>query len=277
MIHFDEIPTSTKTITILSNIKFTDIREIFNNLNIDNFIKYVKFGTETKGEKIRKNKKKPIHFHNTITIIVQHEKLLNFKISNNGTFQLTGCQKNKHCIECLRYLWDNYLSIFLNRYFIFEPKLFFNIDSFQILIIPCMKNINPSVGFVINKQKLINLIKTNEEFQKYIIYSDYIYEIYSGINIRYKIDINKLNNLKLKKLSFFKDITIHDYILYQEYIQAYSEKERKTRFKRPKYNTFLFFYSGKFIMSGMCTYLMKDIYEELIQLLHKYKNEIIFS
>jgi hypothetical protein len=43
MIQFDDIKTSTKTITILSNIRFTALDKIYEIIELNDFITYIKY------------------------------------------------------------------------------------------------------------------------------------------------------------------------------------------------------------------------------------------
>lgn len=273
--NFEEIATSTKTITILSNLFFKNMQELFECFEIDDFIHYLKLGQNIKGKR-KEKKKKEIHFHNTITVDLKHKKLLNFKISSNGTFQLTGCQKTFDGIECLHILWDKYIYPKCKTIEYNKKELFDTNEYFQILIIPCMKNITSNIGYQIDKKKLIDLIKTNKEFEKFIVLSDDFFENYSGINIKNLIPQEKLWSLPLKKITIVNNILMETTISYKQYLDSFPEKIKKIKIKKQKFNTFLFFYSGSFIMSGMCSFIMKEIYSELIFLLKKFEKEIKF-
>jgi hypothetical protein len=43
---------------------------------------------------------------------------------------------------------------------------------------------------------------------------------------------------------------------------------------KPKFNTFLVFHSGQFIMSGMCEATMKEDYDRFLGILRSYQSEI---
>ena len=39
------------------------------------------------------------------------QKLVNFKLSKNGKFQMTGVKTNEHAILCVKFLWQHILNI----------------------------------------------------------------------------------------------------------------------------------------------------------------------
>lgn len=60
MVIFKDIPVSTQTFTVKTNMFFTvDLEHLFNKMNLDEFIISIKYKTQTKGEFKRKPKRKP--------------------------------------------------------------------------------------------------------------------------------------------------------------------------------------------------------------------------
>ena len=128
--NFKDIVVSTRTIIGTSNINI-NIEDVFNQLEVvhytvipkkrgrkkqvtvinpnthlkDGDIITLKYQNELKGVDLSKKKKKKInkkYFRNSLTVVMfLDNKFINFKISNNGKFQMTGCKFTKHAINCI--------------------------------------------------------------------------------------------------------------------------------------------------------------------------------
>ena len=95
-----------------------------------------------------KNKKKKTltkkkFFRNALTVVMKiDDKLINFKISNNGKFQLTGVKKDEQAIKCIQYFWNKLKNTKFSK------------ESISITFINVMTNIDFNVGFIINRENL---------------------------------------------------------------------------------------------------------------------------
>jgi len=139
--NFDDIPVSTKTIIAMTNVSM-NISKMFNTLPITPFevvktkrgrkpklevpvnknshlkvgdIISLKYCGELRGVDLKKPKKsttKKNFFRNALCVImvvdtnVYPVKQVNFKISRNGKFQLTGCKEDSHAEICVKKIWD---------------------------------------------------------------------------------------------------------------------------------------------------------------------------
>lgn len=133
---FDKIEVSTKTIIAVSNLTI-NIEKMFASLPVTPYIIVPKKrGRKSKEEedaedpnknipsgsiitvkcreflrgvdlkKKKSNKRSTKYFRNAITIVMVIEnKMINFKVSKNGKFQLTGCKNDEHAKKCIQYTW----------------------------------------------------------------------------------------------------------------------------------------------------------------------------
>jgi hypothetical protein len=297
---FEKIKVSTKTFTAKTNIGI-DLDKLYNFLPITDYTIVVpKRGRKKKGDVVNPNQdipygsiitiksgndvrgvvlKKPSKtkaakqhrnfFRNSITIVIVLDKQINFKISKNGTFQMTGCKLHSHAEECIEIIWD-----FIKD----EPDIWsYNNDNTQLttLYIPCMRNIDFSLGFTVDREKLNDYMKhhslkiISKEKLKYESMKDvndqYFHSLletlfgYTGVNIKLPLT-NDISTMKIKKKIFENNEWKEEMSTYKEYLDTLSEKDRQTKLSKERYLTFLVFHSGKIIMSGLTSEFMRDPY-----------------
>ena len=105
-------------------------------------------GAILKPKKEKKEKQTIAYFRNSITCVMFCiDKLITFKISDKGTFQLTGCTTQKHAEMCVLYIWS---------YIKGNNKAFSFISGTQLkmTIEPVMNNISFAIDFRIDRKKL---------------------------------------------------------------------------------------------------------------------------
>ena len=218
--NFENIEVSTKTFTAMTNLQI-NIKELFDFLPITPYevvpkkrgrkkkdeIRHVnqnipwgsiitlKCEGKIKGVEIKTQKQKQGRkqkwFRNSITIIIILDKPINFKVCRNGTFQMTGCKSSKHAIECIKVTWDLIKD---------NPKLYNftrNPNTLECLFIPSMRNIDFSIGFLIDREKLNNFMANQKEFHCLLETSFG----YTGVNIKIPLDKN-IENMKIIKLLY---------------------------------------------------------------------------
>ncbi len=134
--NFDDIPVSTKTFIVMTNLTI-DIKKLFEFLPITPYIVVPKrrgrkkkgatvdpnkgiadgsiitldLANEIRGVCLKKKKKRDgksgDYFRNSVTIVmIIDDKIINFKISRNGKFQMTGCKYDEHAEKCVKYIWE---------------------------------------------------------------------------------------------------------------------------------------------------------------------------
>lgn len=295
--NFEDIKVSTKTYTSNTNL----------NINMDKLYKEIKKKYERELESIRDkipgvnniNKIKKINdnykipygsilrckwrddeiciiekqqsktggkwFRNSMTIVLFLDKKINFKICKNGTFQFTGCKKINHPINCIKVIWDIIREN--KKIYIFNRGT--DLDSY---IIPAMRNIDFSLGFYVDREKLASYINSLTEYNCMLETSFG----YTGVNIKVPY-IKKINEMIVKRIISPVEKTgewcITD-VNYVDYLLILPKKEMDKKLNSTRYNTFLVFHSGRAILSGLNSYFMKDSYLYFIDIIKKCKSEI---
>ena len=285
---FDDIKVSTKTFTATTNLNI-EIKELFEKLPITPYTviakkrgrkkktetidpnKDIPFGSiitikcegelrgvELKPKKLKQGKKKK-WFRNSITVVIIFDKPINFKICRNGTFQMTGCKSHQHAEDCIKYIWK-YMKDYTG---IYEYK---SGETLQCLFIPSMRNIDFSLGFLVDREKLNHYMSTQKEFHCLLETSFG----YTGVNIKIPLD-KDISLMDIKKLTYNHedDSWLEEDTIYQEYLDLLSEKDRESKLCEKRYNTFLVFHSGKIIHSGLTAEFMKDIYYYFLSIMRE--------
>lgn len=238
-------------------------------------------GVDLNRRKKRKDKKRGNYFRNSATIImIIDNKLINYKVSANGKFQMTGCKHDKQAEECVKWFWvhikdNNEIYRFSNTDQICDMKKerkqvddnFISIPdtSFKAIFIPAMRNIDFSLNFCVDREKLDEYFNTCTDYHSLLETSFG----YTGVNI--KIPIKKsIKELMLKKLVYEGgDWGKETFIQYTEYLDMLPDKDVTKKLKKLRYNTFLVFHSGKTIMSGMEMSFMRDEYYEFLNIIRE--------
>lgn len=285
---FDDIKVSTKTYTATTNL-IIEIDKLFNILPITSYTvvpkkrgrkkkcgqidpnKDVKYGSiitikhereirgvELKPKKNKSGQKKNKWFRNSITIVIVLDKNINFKVCRNGTFQFTGCKSHKHAEECVRYIWK-FMKDHSDIYKFTRGK------SLETIFIPSMRNIDFSLGFIVDREKLNNYMHIQSEFFCLLETSFG----YTGINIKVPLE-EDITKMKVKKI--YIDNEGDEKVIwtnYQEYLDLLPIKEKNAKINDERYNTFLVFHSGKVIMSGLTAEYMRNVYYYFLSTIRK--------
>lgn len=275
---FDTIPVSTKTFVIMTNLTL-DIRRIFeflpitpytlipkrrgrkkksimpdpNRNIIDGSILTLELANQHRGVILKKKKNKgksTDYFRNSVTVVmVVERKIINFKLSRNGKFQMTGCKTDKQAETAVSYVWN---LIKDNRELYTKAEN----DPFNALFIPAMRNIDFNLNFVLDREKLDEYF--NKETNYYSLLETSIG--YTGVNIKIPISF-PLDKLNIKKLTYTENgWSEPSMIPYTSYLDTLKPKEKQKKIDKERFNTFLVFHSGKVIMSSMCEDFARDTY-----------------
>jgi hypothetical protein len=129
-------------------------------------------------------------------------------------------------------------------------------DKLSAMIIPSMRNIEFKTGFIVDREKLDRYLSSRKDISC-IVESE---STYTRIRIPLTEDISSMKTIKVYMEDNGKwNITDSTY---QEYLDILPEKDRKSKMKKLRYNTFLVFYSGSVIMTGITREYMKDVYKQ---------------
>jgi TATA-box binding protein (TBP) (component of TFIID and TFIIIB) len=292
---FEDIKVSTKTFIAMTNITI-DLKKLFDYLPITNYkvlpkkrgrkkkfeqveekiiietgsIITLKFendirGVEIKKKKLDNKKKKSKWFRNSFTVImIIDNKPINFKICQNGMIQVTGCKFDSQAEECVKFIW----------YYIKEQKDIYKFtkegdDVFQILFIPVMRNIDFSVGFLVDREKLARYMSTQTQFHSLLETSFG----YTGVNVKVPI-LTDIREMVITKLHFKDEKWVSSLTTYNEYLSRLSEKEINKKLNKERFVTFLVFHSGKVIQSGINASLSRDSYYYFLKIIRTAFDEI---
>ena len=189
-------------------------------------------------------------------------KPINFKICQNGMMQVTGCKFDSQAEDCVKFIW----------YYIKEQKDIYKFtsgDYLDIMFIPVMRNIDFSLGFLVDREKLAKYMSTQTQFHSLLETSFG----YTGVNIKIPID-SKIQQMEIKKLSFLDEKWDEKMTTYNEYLDRLTEKEISKKIKKERFVTFLCFHSGKVIQSGINAQLSRDSYYYFLQIIRTAFDEI---
>lgn len=295
--NFDDIKVSTQTVIIYTNLKL-QIDKIFDTLPITEYevvkkkrgrkkkgndevvqqvIPYgsiitLKYEDKHRGVLLKQKKQKSksaskkteCYFRNSLTIVTYiDEKMINYKVSDNGRLQVTGCKNNEQAIKIFENFYEK-LKEYAPNYFSFEGDL-------ECIYRVVMTNIDFSLGFMVNREALDKHINMNTEYTS-LLETSFGYQ---GVNIKVPLDLPEHT---LLKRVYTKETTKDIRMPYEEFLDILNEKERKKEVAKKRYNTFLVFNSGIVIMSSMMKDFMKPYYEEFIEMvrdnLSEFKEEV---
>lgn len=288
---FRDIKVSTKTFTVNTNL-IIDLHKLFDVLPVTEYTlipkkrgrkkkievvdpnKDIAYGSiitvkdqhRIKGVDLNPPKKSKVTkkkwFRNSITVVIILDKRINFKICKNGTFQMTGCKTSEHPELCVKLVWE---------YIRHHPDIYEYTRGthLEALVVPSMRNVDFSLGFIVDREKLVNFISEQTKYNWYLEISNK----YTGVNT--KIPLQKdITALKISKIQYLNSEWMQDEVTYQEYLDILSLKDRLAKLREPKFTSFLIFHSGRVIVSGLTedytehnyryfTSIMRDIFDTI--------------
>lgn len=296
---FDDIPVSTKTFIVTTNLSL-NIKRLYEilpctpfvvipkrrgrkkktavpdpNVDIDSgSIITLEYEGSIRGVDLKKKKNskksksstKGKFFRNSVSIVmVLDNKHINFKVSRNGKLQLTGCKNDLHAEMVVKYIW-NYIKDYKDVYEFTNDN-----NNFNAIFIPAMRNIDFSLGFYVNREELDSYINEETEYHSLLETSFG----YTGVNIKLPLKYD-INTLIVKQLTYNNDSKKwnESNVNYNKYLELLTNKEKDKKILKKRFNTFLVFHSGKVIMSGICAESQKDIYYEFLNIIRKCYNKI---
>jgi len=182
------------TITALSGFDTNiELKSLFDNIEINDKIKFIQWGVEnTKGEtnkvkkRPRKNKKKKNVFYNQVTLHYYLDKSINVKIFNNGKIQMTGLkeiEQGKKVVEGLLNIIKKLNSKLTENKIVDNEN--FVINKYDIVLINSDFVVNYNIDRDILHRYIINMD----------IFSSYEPLIYPGVNIKYFYNKNNKDGI----------------------------------------------------------------------------------
>jgi TATA-box binding protein (TBP) (component of TFIID and TFIIIB) len=297
--NYEKLQVSTMTIVAHTNIVISDSQKLFNCLPITNYeikekkrgrkkkivdpvvennlqpgsIVFLEYEMNKKGVQVKKKRdtsKK--FFRNSVTIVIAVEddrlttKLVNIKISKNGSFQITGCRSVEQVEKSVIYIW-NQMKKFKDIY-----NFVGNDRDFTITFIPAMRNIDFQLNFNVDREKFDDFFNKETRFDSLLDTS----AGYAGINLKAPFDkpISELV-LKIMTIKDGSEEIVFSQKTYQDYLDGLKVKDRNMKTKKKRSHTFLVFQSGQVILTSLNAEYAKPVFEEFVRLVFKNKDRLI--
>jgi len=289
---FDDISVSTKTVIARTNATY-NIHSLFEKLPVMPYIVVPKNrGSRKKGfrppvedpnqhlpdgsiitlkyfEAVRgtdlKKKRSSKYFRNALSVVMRvGGKLVNFKLSKNGKFQMTGVKKDSHAVDCVKYIWKYILDT--------GDHTLYNLESvdLDVVVKVVMTNIDFSLGFRVHRESL------DQYFNKHTAYHSLLETSfgYTGVNIKFPCFPNMDQKLQRYSLNIETREWQQSDVALGKYIEILPPAELSKEKNKTRYNTFLVFHSGNVIMSGGRAVDMIHAYNEFVQIIATCKDQI---
>jgi TATA-box binding protein (TBP) (component of TFIID and TFIIIB) len=250
------------------------------SMKYKNSIKGVDSKNKTKKREVvdegRANKKK--YFRNSVTLEMMLDKKINFKLSKNGSIQLTGCKKTEHAEKCVKYVWQ-YIKDLQNR----DIQVCENYNKikkgFTVVFTNGLRNVNFFLDFRIDRIALNNYINNFTTYKSRFNWEQH----YAGVNIKFPVNLDecdvKLDTLSLtSRKNLREDTWKKGKIMYSDYYKNMNEEDKKKedikRKKKEEENSFFVFCSGKVILSGKYLETTEKNYYAFLEVMKEAKDII---
>jgi hypothetical protein len=289
---FEAMDVSTKTIIAVTNLSL-NIAELFNQLPITDYqvvpkrrgrkkrdapadpninlesgsIITLKMngnlrGVDLKAGKKSKSLKKGFFRNSMTTVMLIDGKIINFKVSDNGKLQITGCKNDTHVMNLVKHFYNILKTSCQGCYTISS--------NFSTVFMTVMTNIDFNLGFHINRENLDKWINTKTDYNSLLETSFG----YTGVNIKIPFDMPQ--DFYLKKLTYHDEDSEwkESRTSYACYLDMLGEKERRKEITKDRYNTFLVFHSGNCIFSSMNRDFMQKYYQEFLRIIRQCRHTI---
>lgn len=281
---FSDLKVSTRTIIATANVEL-DIEKIFQEIPMiqkmvppilkvekdgDDQIVHTRIDTMYYKNRTRtwtsrgiyQNEESAKSFRNALNVIMVlgGAKRINFKVSKNGKFQITGCKT----MDQARVSTFAFLNI-LTEYCPQHIRLIGTEDLIKVFYQIVMTNVDCGTGYCINRQSLDRIINKETPYHSLLETSFG----YTGVNIKFPVQTNWFAlEVPVVEWNMNRPNTLN---LYEKPLNQLMEEPS---LKKAKYNTFLVFHSGQFIMSGMHEGTMKDDYNRFMMILRSFQPQI---
>ena len=287
---FKNIQVSTKTVIAKTNARY-DIQKLFESLPVTEYtvvkkkrgrkkniyvpdpnenvpsgsIITLKYFEHLRGVDLKPKKKQGKYFRNALSIVMRvKKKLVNFKLSTNGKFQMTGVKTNEHAILCVNHLWDSILNLSDHTLYSVEG------NTLKVMFKVVMTNVDFSLGFLVNRSNLDRFFNSNTNFNSLLETSFG----YTGVNIKFPMETIPYKKIHQESLDINTGEWSSQKITYDDYLNTLQPAERKKELEKKRYNTFLVFHSGNVIMSGAVKEFMEGPYYRFLDIIKECRPEI---
>lgn len=287
---FEDITVSTKTVIAHTNATYS-IQRLFELLPIHPYappprrrgrqqartgpdpkdelpggaIVTLKFFQHHRGIDLKAKKKNTKYFRNALSVVMKvGDKLINFKLSKNGKFQMTGVKTNDHAVKCVKYLWKYILDL--------EDHTLYSISapSLEVIVKVVMTNIDFSLGFKVDRESLDRYFNSSTDYHSLLETSFG----YTGVNIKFPSPLQLDEDLRRHTMDVGSGDWTEDTIKMKDYLDRLPPANQSKELNKRRFNTFLVFHSGNVIMSGSVHDQMKSPYYNFLQIIKDCKTHI---
>lgn len=266
---FKDIPVSTQTFTVRTNVHFTDLNDLFASLEPNDDLVIIKYKDQFKGEPVvkktvRKSRKSKTpgrkNFLNCITIVVVLDKRINVKIFKNGVFQLTGCKSVDHAKDSIH-------KIFQHLEHLVD---FFELDDdaqdFVFYFKSAMRNIDFELGYKINRNSLANYLHTHTHYSIPPISS-------TNMGVKIKIPIN-IEDLPVTKVNY-KDYPNQEVLAFGDCFEILTTMPCERINKMSKFVSISVFQNGKVTISCADAIYQEKYFNWFMELMNDAKSSVM--
>lgn len=217
----------------------------------------IKYNGNYKGTLLEKNKSKAA-FKNALTIVIDIEgRKVNFKLSKNGRFQITGNNSDHHIEQCVKHMWD----ILQKHPDVYELKE----DVLRATFWSSMINFQVNLGFRLDRQTLNTYINEHTEYIS-------VFETSSGsASVNIKIPL-RFDDLQLRTLACVRGVWSEGVVSYNEFV---TKETGKITNRDKRFVSFLVFHTGEVIMTSMDKEVMEPYFKKFIDIIGECKDLII--
>lgn len=265
MASFEDLPVSTQTFIVKSNITLIRLNDLYDSLSIkEPEIIMIKYRNNCKGHCMLPIKNSIKNFLNCVSISIVTDKKINVKIFNNGVFQMTGCKSINHVIFCMNILVRELLLV-SNCYD--KDDHLCDSSSFIYYIVSAMRNIDFEIGFKIDRQALGTHLSSNTKYSVPPMSSGYM-----GVKLKIPIDDSSIYSIKIRKIIHSLSSYDESFVSYEDFYTNIYPNPKKL--KKKYFVSVSIFQNGKVLMSGADESLQKPYYEWLKQFTYNSRNII---
>lgn len=225
----------------------------------------LKYNNKLRGALIKKPKSNKTHFKNSLCVVMMIDKLINFKISSNGKFQVTGCKGIHHVRQLIKHLFDNMGNNGL------KCTLREGYTNEEFIIQPVMYNVSFELDYYINRTALDQEFNDNTKFKSIYYPNDENFGLIQTLKYPIKEELTITYPILIKKKEGWEESSIS----YKNFIKTILDDKGRAKLKKKTYMISLMVHGkGKIIMSGFHFKYMKMVYKYFHQELSKCEDKV---
>lgn len=219
------------------------------------------YGAQTKGVSPKGSTRT---FKNSISIVmVIKQRLVNFKLTQNGRFHITGNNDDYYIEKCIKHMWK-----LIQQY----PAIYtLNGTCMRVTVWPSMVNMKTNVGFRLDRQRLNDYVNNHTQYIS-------MFETSSGsasVNIKMPLEVERLvlNTLVCRSGKWVRGTT--ETAIEPRPVSRKKLSGCKMTTMSGRFVTFLVFHTGEMIMSSLDRQVMQPYFDKFCHILDACRENII--